>query len=281
MTDRKTTLITDFDNTLYDWFHMWHQSFSAMLREIAKISGIEAALLIPEIRAIHQKYGTSEYSFLIEEIPSLQEKFRGRPLNEVFDEAIHAYRRVRIESLRLYEGVKETLARLKSQDVLVVLYTESLAFYTNDRIRRLGLDNVIDFIYSPPDHELPASTTKHTDRKEYRLLHAEHRYLKAGEIKPNPAVLRDIVLNVGRSSRECVYLGDSRIKDIAMAQDAGITDVFAEYGLSQHREEYKLLQQVSHWTEADVQRERATSPRDVVPTHTIKQFKEIARFFEA
>jgi phosphoglycolate phosphatase-like HAD superfamily hydrolase len=278
MTVRKTTLITDFDNTLYDWFHMWHQSFSAMLAEIERISGIERATLIPEIRALHQRYGTSEYAFLIENIPSLQQKFQGKALNEVFDEAVHAYRSARKESLRLYDGVQETLTELASLGVMVVVYTESLAFYTNDRIRRLGLDSVVDFIYSPPDHEVPNSVTNHAEREKYRLIHAKHRYLKAGEIKPNPAVLGDIVAGIGRSREECIYLGDSLMKDIAMAQDAKITDVFASYGVSQNREGYKLLQQVSHWPEADVQREMVT--RHVAPTHTITRFSEIKRFFE-
>src|SRR5205823_442116 len=44
-----TTLITDFDNTLYDWFHVWYQSFSAMFSEIQRISGIDEAALISEI----------------------------------------------------------------------------------------------------------------------------------------------------------------------------------------------------------------------------------------
>lgn len=279
MNAHKTTLITDFDNTLYDWFHMWHQSFSAMLAEIERISGIDRAILIPQIRAIHQRHGTSEYAFLIEHIPCLQEKFPEKALNEVFDEAIHAYRSARKESLRLYDGVLETLTELAAQGVMIVVYTESLAFYTNDRVRRLGLDNVVDFIYSPPDHAIPGSVTSHTEREKYRLTHAEHRYLKAGEVKPNPEVLRDIVTGIGRAREECVYLGDSPMKDIAMAQDAGITDVFAAYGVSQNRESYKLLQQVSHWPEADVQREMTT--RHVAPAHTINRFSEIKQFFEA
>lgn len=278
MSDRKTTLITDFDNTLYDWFDMWHQSFSAMLTQIERISGIERTTLIPEIRAVHQRYGTSEYAFLIESLPSLQRMFQGQELGKVFDEAVHAYRSARKASLRLYDGVRETLAELASRDVLIVVYTESLAFYTNDRIRRLGLDDLIDFVYSPPDHELPSSITRHTEREEYHLAHAQHRYLKAGEVKPNPAVLADIVAGIGRARKECIYLGDSPMKDIAMAQDAKITDVLAGYGASLNREGYKLLQQVSHWPEADVQRE--ISIRHVVPTHTIKHFSEIKQFFE-
>ena len=97
---RKTTLITDFDNTLYDWFHMWDQSFRPMLAEIVRISGVSEDVLIPEIRRVHQRYGTSEYAFLIEELPSLKGAFPNQNLPEIFDSAIHAYRSARKSSLQ-------------------------------------------------------------------------------------------------------------------------------------------------------------------------------------
>jgi FMN phosphatase YigB (HAD superfamily) len=227
---QKTALITDFDNTLYDWFHTWYQSFNAMLGEIERISGIDRAVLMPEIRTIHQRYRTSEYSFLIESIPTLRRKYEGQNLNEIFDSAIHAYRSARNKSLRLYDGVADALSLLRSNGVLIVVYTDSLAFYTTDRIKRLGLEGLIDFLYSPPDHEIPSSITSHTMQDKYQFKTIEHRFLREGEQKPNPEVLRDIVASIGRPIRECVYIGDSLIKDIAMAQDAGITDVLAKYG---------------------------------------------------
>src|SRR5690606_25323296 len=46
---------------------------------------------LPEISAVHQKHGTSEYSFLIEEIPSLYKVLDGRPATRVFEPAIRAY----------------------------------------------------------------------------------------------------------------------------------------------------------------------------------------------
>jgi FMN phosphatase YigB (HAD superfamily) len=151
-----TTLISDFDNTLYDWFQMWDRSFNAMLTEIRRVSGLGEDILIPQIREIHQRHGTSEYSYLIEEMPALKAAFPDQDLTIVFDEAIHLHRRARKESLALYPGVIETLTWLRSQGVLIVLYTDSLAYYTNFRVRRLGLDALVDFVFSPPDHDLPA-----------------------------------------------------------------------------------------------------------------------------
>jgi len=258
-----TTLITDFDNTLYDWFQVWHQSFTAMLAEIERISGLGDDVLLPEIRTIHQRFGTSEYAFLVEKLPSLQAAFPGQNLSTVFDDAIHAYRKARKANLKLFHGVRETLIELRSAGVLIILYTDSLAFYTIDRIRRLGLDELVDFVFSPPDHEIPDSVTSYTQREKYFLTHARHHHIPEGVTKPNPDVLLDIVRDVGRSTGECVYLGDSLMKDVAMAQDARVTDVYAEYGIVQHHEGYPLLRKVSHWTDEDVKREQEISKRTV------------------
>jgi phosphoglycolate phosphatase len=276
-----TTLITDFDNTLYDWFRVWDQSFNAMLNEIKRISGLSDADLLPQIREIHQRHGTSEYSYLIEELPALKAAFPNQDLRVVFDEAIHLHRRARKASLALYPGVLETLTELRSRGVLIVLYTDSLAYYTNFRVRRLELDPLIDFLFSPPDHELPQGAVSHTERQDARLTHARHVYLPPGVRKPDPAALSDIVAEIGRKPSDCVYVGDSLKNDIAMAQDAGVTDVYAVYGSVQQHPGYDMLRKVSHWSEADVQREKKISQRDINPTHTIHSFPEIGKFFGA
>ena len=88
---KKSVLITDLDNTLFDWVELWLNCFSTMLDGIVEISGIPKEQLIPEIAAVHQRHGTSEYSFLIEEIPSLKIVLNGLPATQVFAEPIHSY----------------------------------------------------------------------------------------------------------------------------------------------------------------------------------------------
>lgn len=181
---RPTTLITDFDNTLYDWFHMWHQSFSAMLTEIKRISGLTDDILLPEIREIHQQNRTSEYAFLVENLPCLRAAYPDQNLQLVFDDAIHAYRSARKANLRLYDGVRETLTELRAANVLIVLFTDSLAFYTIDRIKRLGLDELVDFVFSPPDHAIPETVTSHEQRARYQLVHAQNHHIPDRVVKP-------------------------------------------------------------------------------------------------
>jgi hypothetical protein len=72
------------------------------------------------------------------------------------------------------------------------------------------------------------------------------------------------------------------MKDVAMAQDVGVLDVHAAYGVVQDREEYELLRRVSHWTQADVEREReiATAPH-VTPTYVLEEtFAELLELFD-
>jgi phosphoglycolate phosphatase len=278
-------VITDLDNTLYDWFELWYHPFSALLAALERKSGISREALIREVKQVHERHQTSEYAFLVQELPSLRELHPGEDVVKIYDDAIHEYRRIRKQHLRLYPGVLRTLEVLKRSGVLVVGYTESMSFYSASRVRALALDGFLDFLYSPEDHALPSGLARENIRmyppERYRLLHTVHRHTPAGELKPNPAILLDIIREVGGSTGTSVYVGDSLVKDVLMAQEAGVTDVHAQYGTAHTREEYELLRAVTHWTAEQVERERAAGLRTVRPTFTLERsFQELLDLFE-
>ena len=135
MNERKCVVITDLDNTLFDWFEAWYQSFNAMLLCLVEKSELPRETLVQEIKTIHQIHGTSEYAFVIESIPSIQARFPNEDLVQRFDECIHAHSKMRKKHLHLYPGVRDTLRWLKGRNCQIVAYTESMAFYTNRRVR--------------------------------------------------------------------------------------------------------------------------------------------------
>jgi len=285
MRPRVNLLITDLDNTLFDWVSVWHQSFDSMLTKLVEESGVDRGQLINEFKVIHEQYGTSEYAFSIEQLPSLKQRFPGDDLVHRFSNAIKAYGETRERALALYPEVEETLQRIKDKGALIVGYTESMAFYANFRVRFLGLDRILDFLYSPPDHALPAGVTRESIRTKppefYQLRRTIERHLPPEEKKPNPQLLLDIVREVGATPDQALYVGDSLMKDVLMAQRASIIDVWAKYGLAQHRPEYELLRRVTHWTKEDVEKEKALSPSDVTPRHTLREnFSELLDLFE-
>ena len=281
-----STVVLDLDNTLWDWVHIWHSTFSAELDVLLRLSGINREVLLSEIREVHQRHGTSEYAFLIEELPGLQALHPGEDLTVIYGEAIQAYRNKRREVLKLYPLVEETLSTLKGRGCLIVAYTESLAYYTGYRVRKLGLDGVLDYLYSPADHDLPSGLTPDVIRKypamTYEMNHTVHRSTPPGELKPNPDVLKAILSDVRGDPTAAVYVGDSLMKDVAMAQEAGVRDVYAKYGHNRDGPAYELLRAVTHWPDKDVQDEKdvLTAPQ-ITPTHVLEEsIGELIDLFE-
>ncbi len=278
-------LITDLDNTLYDWFDFWYRSFTAMLQQLVAISGIPAQELEPEIKKVHERYGTSEYSFLIEELSPLLSKHGSDDLRRIYEPAIIAFRQARKESLVLYPSVMATLEKIKQQGTMIIAYTESLEFYSTYRIRTLGLDGLLDTVYFPEDHEFPAGLTPAQIRRyspeHYKLQDTRTKHTAKGEAKPNPQLLTHIIESAGGDKRNTVYVGDKLAKDVRMAQEAGVADVYAKYGDAVTDERYELLRRVTHWKSGPVEQEKMTKVADVAPTYTLNNsFGELLDIFE-
>lgn len=279
-----SVLITDLDNTLYDWVQMWYASFGAMLREIIRISGVPRETLESEMQTVFQRHGTTEYAFLIQELPSLKTKHPNENLTEVYTEAIKAYNVARSKTLKLYPGVLEVLEELKGKGCKVIAFTESSAFYTMRRLKVLKLDGIVDFVYSPPDHSKPPDVNRFYDNDQYALTKTVHRFLRQGVLKPHPETLLQIIDDEGIKARrdEVIYLGDNLMKDITMAQSAGITDVYAKYGVAQYSEAYELLRKVTHWKPDVIEKEKNIyADLTVTPTYVLNEsFYELRDLFE-
>jgi FMN phosphatase YigB (HAD superfamily) len=73
------------------------------------------------------------------------------------------------------------------------------------------------------------------------------------------------------------YVGDSLVRDVAMAKQAGVTAIWARYGTIYDPEHWTYLVKVTHWTEEDVSREKVLKEkyRDVVPDYTIDSFAQL------
>lgn len=263
----KKLLILDFDNTLFDWVSLWHACFVAMMDEVERVSGIALNDIHGEVRTVHQAHGTAEYAFLLEEVPAIRAFLGGKAARDVFGSAINAFREQRRKLLQLYPTVAATLLDVKGFGSRIAIYTESLSYYSFYRAKRLGLDGVVDRIYTPPDHDVPDHLDLGHQRfyKEsfYKFRYTEHRLTPRGELKPNPDLLLQIIRDFGVDRSEAVYVGDSRHKDVAMAQDAGVDCAWAKYGEWQDTKAYDLLRAVTHWTDEDVERERIVRQRDV------------------
>lgn len=253
-------IVTDLDDTLWNWFETWHASFDALINSLAIETGLDRDTLLNEAAQVHSQRGTSEYSFLVDEMPSLKRLAGGKEPRNVFGKSVHEWNSKRAHTIRLYPHVEATLKELGQLGIPVVAYTESQAFWTNWRMKRLGLDGLIDTVYSQPDHTIPPEVDvmerRMKPKDEYELHITGHEYTPEGQYKPSKQILRSILRKRGVDPENTIYVGDSLMKDIVMAKETGALAVHAEYGVQVLDERYDLLRRVTHWSESDVEGER-------------------------
>ncbi|MFB9080229.1 HAD family hydrolase [Flavobacterium procerum] len=282
----KNCVVTDLDDTIWDWLTMWHSSFHPYFNEILDFSGIDEDNLKLDFKKLHQKYNTTEVSFAFSELELLsdeqKEKIIKKPL--VGKSIIHKYNSNKKSNLKMYDGVLKTLLQLKSQGVLIIGFTESNAFFTKYRLKHLDLDGIFDCIYTPLDTGVPQSVERVYDDGHWEPLKTEIRYLSKTIKKPDSEILGIILRDFQVPKENAIYIGDKIDRDIRMANDAKITSVYAKYGSEISNDKYQLLKEVTHWSQEDVNREAEFQQRhfnDEVKADVIleKSFSELLNHF--
>ncbi len=188
---------------------------------------------------------------------------------------LRAFNSTRDEHLRLYPKVHETLSALRDFGVPVVGHTEAIAVNAYYRLHKLEVINLFRRIYALEGHLEPHPNPQRNlnQAPPSELI----RIVPKSERKPNPALLLDICKREGVEPEDTWYVGDSLTRDIGMAKAAGITAVWAHYGLHYDPKLWNILVRVTHWTDEDVKREAELRAKynEVQPDHTIDNFSDI------
>ena len=290
MQKRVNFVVTDLDDTIWDWLSMWHGSFNPFLERISKELNIEVAQLKNDFKQLHQKYGTTEASFIIEELKLLTAEQREKVYADVPNgkSIIHEYYSNKKKGVKLYDGVLKTLTTIKGKGAMIVGFTESHSFYTKYRLKIVNLDGLIDCIYAPVDMGLPESFKKYYPEGYWEPEKTDFRYLSRSVKKPNAEILEIILKDFEAKKENTLYIGDKLDRDVYMAQQAGITSVYAQYGHKIVGAEYDLLREVTHWTQEDVDREikfkndfqgKTVTP-DVVLPNSFQELEDHFTFYE-
>jgi phosphoglycolate phosphatase len=253
----KKLLVCDLDNTLYDWVGYFVPAFYAMVDQVVSITGCDKEKLLDEFRGVHQKYADAEHPFALLETETIAKRFRTEPLHALkdLDPAFHAFNSERKRHLKLHEGVLETLSALKAEGVQLVAHTESKLFGVVDRLTRFDLFQYFHHVYCRERSETP-----HPKRDPNAWLTRVPPNviveLSGHQAKPDPAVLLEICAREGFAANETAYVGDSVARDILMAKKASVFAIWAAYGAQHDPIQYEKLVRISHWTSAEVEKER-------------------------
>lgn len=275
-------VITDLDNTIYNWVDFYVPSFLAMIQELSKLTGVSQAKLKTSFKKIHEKYRTSEYTFAIQQLDVLQQINRGLDIKQIlqkYNSAIYAFRKTRKKTLPLclYKGVKETLIKMRNQGRKIIGVTDSLMFHTITRLKQLEVEDLYDGIFAPPDHGFPPGTTPKDVRFYDNSMVYETKIPIKMEIntslrKPDRRVLLIILNYFNVKPKEAVYIGDSLSRDVLLAQKCGIHDVYAKYGQKYNPKYYKELLKITYWPK---RKEDTSSTIKIKPTFVAKCFSDL------
>jgi FMN phosphatase YigB (HAD superfamily) len=274
-------LVCDLDNTLYDWVSYFVPSIFAMIDVAADIMECQQEAIIADLKSVHQKYYNTEHPFALLETKTYLNWFNSKNLrsHDLIDPAFHAFNAKRKSSLKLYPRVIETLQEFKDRGVPIVAYSDSGYFGVLDRIRRLQIEGYFAKIYCSPraDEQAKIKSTR-TNWSSTNVVE-----LNNAPKKPNPKTLLRICSDANVDPWTTLYVGDSLVKDVWMANQADVNAAWAKYGAVIDGDLYKKLVTISHWTIADIEREKQSSElaRLAMPNLICENgFDEILTFFD-
>jgi FMN phosphatase YigB (HAD superfamily) len=279
---RISLLIVDLDNTLYDWITFFVSSFYEMVEVASGILGLPPDQLLDELKSVHQKHHDSEYPFALLETRSVQAQCAGLSRLECarrLDPAFAAFNRRRRETLRSYDGVRETLTQIGSH-CPIVAHTEASTVNALFRLDMLELTTFMTRLYAVTYRGLA-----HPDPARQVELDSQMTAMKVvgvTERKPDVAILRRICTDLSVSPGDALYVGDSLTRDVGMAREAGVWSAWAKYGTKYEASDWQKLVRVTHWTREDVDRVQRAQLRysGVRPDVTLeKGFAEILSHF--
>lgn len=276
-------VITDLDNTLYDWVTFFARAFYAMVDVAVELLEVDREILLDELREVHIRHHNSEQPFALLETRTVERKLQGKSRHDRYaflDPAFHAFNKVRTAELRLYPGVEETLRAIVARGCPVVAHTEASIANAVFRLKKLGVLPHIERIYALED-----VGQGHPDPQRESLIQdvaGRIRLLRPDERKPDPRVILDICKDARVSLDRTLYVGDSIPRDIGMARSVGAWAAWARYGTQYDRELWQKLVRITHWTQADVlsaQRAQETYGH-VKPDVTLDSFDHLLSEFE-
>ncbi|SRR6266404_5291602 len=276
-------VITDLDNTLYDWYKSFVPAFYAMVEVATEILAVDKEELLDELKQVHVRYHNSEQPFALLETPTIDRKFPNATQLErkhLLDRAFRTFSEVRKKNLRLFPGVRTTLAKIRERGCFVVGHTEAVVENSLYRLKVLDLISAFDRLYAPasssPGHPDPARPKLHEVYSNFvSLLPTNHH-------KPDRAVLEDICRYFNVPVNRTLYVGDSLTRDISMAAMAGTYSAFAAYGGQCPHEMWTQLVRITHWTEQDVKLEERLREEfaSLKPEAELTSFSDLLKYFE-
>ncbi len=244
-------IVTDIDNTVFDWVNYYVASFNALLDTVASIIGSTRQALANEAKDVFTAHGSIEYQFLVQELKSVNH-FYGNDIDSMLNDAVfrrrEAFMNAAQQVLKPYNDVHATFAEIDRHypDLPIVALTDAPRYVAMWKLNKFGLLDFFDAVYGLPDPRVPTCEVNRRVKVDPEILlkHLQQsnfgfegkiRILPDDYEKPGVSglktVLMDFELDEPAEHRKTVlWIGDSLRKDIGLGNRLGVRSAWAEYG---------------------------------------------------
>lgn len=241
-------LITDVDNTLYEFGMYFEAGLEALVPTAASLLGISQDEVLNGLRSVYTERRSIEYPFALEEFPAL----RGRSEAErrrIVAETAAAFWQGAAAGLIPYPGVLATLQHLHRHGVHVVAFTDAPIHEALRRLRGLGADQYLAGLVATEwfgRRSRQTAVLRVADVPGF--VRVPGRMSLVGRLsdddrKPNPRTFARIAEAFHVPPQAVTVVGDSPARDLDPAAALGMRAVWARYGRRDPARE-PLLQQV-------------------------------------
>ena len=186
-------IIFDMDNTLFDFVE-------------AKIKACEAT-----VQHVDRKDTNALLNYFlrngkgIENCENIADYLKDRNIfqTHIYQKCKEIYIQNKIDNIKPYDGVKETLERLRKRKLKMVIVTDASKENAYNRLKKAGLKKYFDFVISIEN---------------------------TGEKKPSLKPLIFALKKLDIQPNETLLIGDSNKRDIIPGKKIGMRTVYAAYG---------------------------------------------------
>lgn len=190
---RFRAILVDLDNTLYDFGAAKEAACQKVIYMLGKGNPddlIRAFLFSP--------YGVESPEAIQSYLTEL-----GIFEPELFKKAVKTYTQAKIESVKAYPGVYETLLLLHSKGLKVGAVTNASSEHAKERLAHIEVAELLDCLVTP-------------DNSGYK--------------KPDPAMFLHAASLLRIQPHQICAVGDNLVNDIRPAKEVGMCTIHAEYG---------------------------------------------------
>src|SRR5271165_4781048 len=99
----KTVLLTDLDNTIYNWVDFYAPCFRAMVHTVSDHTSLDEKVVVQQFRDVFEKFGSLEYPFSIQKLAVCSE-MPPPEIKKLVNAGTVAFGRTRRRRLKPYPG---------------------------------------------------------------------------------------------------------------------------------------------------------------------------------